>query len=289
MTSGEQRTEPAVPTFTSDRDEPEQLTDASVVPQWQTYLRDLPACKRRRPLTPHDRALYRDAVVEALRAGAKVNHIAAFLHTSNQRVTGLFNPAIGSAKESAVDRVERIIRGRIMDDTYQVHHVIPTQAEFSEEFEVSLATVVKASAPLLKAGLLLGFPARGTVVADPRKPPTGGSLRVKTPAGQWETWPLPFTQTRKIRGTIIRRIKDGTYPGGSRIPGARRLAKEFDTSIGAAKNALLLLAKQGILCVAEYTRKGTFVHPEARKRLNSTLVSSLTSTGTYGNRAMESE
>lgn len=62
---------------------------------------------------------------------------------------------------------------------------------------------------------------------------------------------------RQIAAEIIRRIEDGTYPPGSRVPSTLEIAQEFDVVNATAAKAMRQVREQG------YTRGevglGTFV------------------------------
>lgn len=76
-----------------------------------------------------------------------------------------------------------------------------------------------------------------------------------------------MTQSPHIRAVITARIKDGTYPEGSRIPGLKALTEEFGATEGTLKSALRPLRKQGVLSGTR--QEGTFVHSSARSLLAS--------------------
>ncbi|MDU8998746.1 GntR family transcriptional regulator [Streptomyces mirabilis] len=137
--------------------------------------------------------------------------------------------------------------------------MIPPKHRLCVELGVSLSSVVRALARLTGAGVAFSVRARGTVIVGPGNLPTGPTLRVRTPSRHVETWTLPSGQGARIRDVVTARVKDGTYPEGSRIPGMPVLAEEFGTTEGTAKHALKPLKKQGIL--AGTRQGGTLVPP----------------------------
>ncbi|GAA3227477.1 GntR family transcriptional regulator [Streptomyces sp. XM83C] len=50
---------------------------------------------------------------------------------------------------------------------------------------------------------------------------------------------------RQIAAEIIRRIQDGTYPPGSRVPSTLELAQEFDVVNATAAKAMRHVREQG--------------------------------------------
>ncbi|MGW2523962.1 GntR family transcriptional regulator [Streptomyces sp. NPDC001617] len=161
--------------------------------------------------------------------------------------------------------METFLRAGIADGTYQVGDVLPSPARLCVQLRVGDESVRRALARLAHAGLTLGVSALGTVVTNPDDPPSGSTLQVRTRSGQIQTWTLPMTQSPHIRAVITARIKDGTYPEGSRIPGTKALTEEFGTTEGTLKSALRPLKKQGILSGTR--QEGTFVHSSARSLL----------------------
>jgi len=60
-----------------------------------------------------------------------------------------------------------------------------------------------------------------------------------------------------IKNLIKKRILDGTYPLGARIPGEVEFSEEFDVHRLTARHALTLLVQEGYL--ERYRKRGTFV------------------------------
>ncbi|MFH1483067.1 MAG: response regulator [Chloroflexota bacterium] len=70
----------------------------------------------------------------------------------------------------------------------------------------------------------------------------------------------------KVRGEILRRIKEGIYPPGSRLPGGAGLALEFGVALMTVRQALDALVDKGY--IVRKQGKGTFVvSPVGRKRV----------------------
>ena len=70
----------------------------------------------------------------------------------------------------------------------------------------------------------------------------------------------------KVRGEILRRIKEGIYPPGSRLPGGAGLALEFGVAPMTVRQALDALQDKGY--IVRKQGKGTFVvSPVGRKRV----------------------
>ncbi|MFF7469906.1 GntR family transcriptional regulator [Streptomyces sp. NPDC008092] len=173
----------------------------------------------------------------------------------------------GLDEASEAHRVETVLRAGIADGTYEVGDVLPSPERLCVQLGVRDESVRRALARLAQAGLTLGVSALGTVVTDPDEPPSGSTIQVRTRSGQIQTWTLPRTQSPHIRAVITARIKDGTYPEGSRIPGTKALTEEFGTTEGTLKSALRPLKKRGILSGTR--QEGTFVDSSARSRLAS--------------------
>jgi GntR family transcriptional regulator len=61
----------------------------------------------------------------------------------------------------------------------------------------------------------------------------------------------------EIKNVIKKRIFEGTYPFGTKIPGEHDLAKEFGVNRQTARHALTLLVQEGYL--NRFRKRGTFV------------------------------
>ncbi|MGW3651061.1 GntR family transcriptional regulator [Streptomyces sp. NPDC000878] len=267
MTSGEPYAGPVNQMGADARGEAPRRPFASGAPPWQQHLKELPVYTPGVRLTHDDRALYANAVTAAHRAGGSMLGIAAFLGCPSGLVHRLVDLGEGLDEASGAHRVETVLRARIADGTYRVGDVLPSRERLCVELGVLDDSVRRALARLAHAGLTLGISALGTVVMDPDAPPTGSTLQVRKRSGQIQTWTLPRTQSPHIRDVVTARIKNGTYPEGSRIPGTKALTEEFGTTEGTLKSALRPLKQRGILSGTR--QKGTFVHSSARSLLNS--------------------
>ena len=238
------------------------------VPEWQQHLQELPVYTPDVQLRRADRSLYAAASAKARKAGASTTAIAAFLGCSVGLVQRLLE-SVGVLDDSYDVRcAETILRNRISTGTYQVGDALPAVKELWKELDVPFDSVLRALARLEGKGIVLRFQNRGYVVTDPDAPPTGLSMQVRTQTGKVATWPLPGTKSH-IRGIVTARIKDGTYPIGSRIPGNRALAKEFGITEKQVSYLLRSLRAQGLTTTEGPGPRGTFVHPSARNRLMS--------------------
>lgn len=239
----------------------------AAAPQWQTHLQGLPAYKSG-GLTPKGRELYSEALVSAGRDGGSMHEIAAFLGCPRWVVTAFLDLA-NEGGPPACRRVADILRSRIDNGTYRVGDVLLTRGQMSKHFGVSIPTVSRALAQLDVAGRTLAFPARGTVVIDPHAPIAGPTLQVRMPWGKTETWHLPNALGPHIRAVITERIKNGTYPEGSTIPGLHALIREFGGTFGMTAAAVNALRRQGLVATATPAASGTIVVPGARSRLRN--------------------
>ncbi|MFF3372017.1 GntR family transcriptional regulator [Streptomyces sp. NPDC002680] len=267
MTSGEPYAGPVDQMGAAARAKERRHPPASDAPPWQQHLIELPDYTPGVRFTHDDRTRYANAVAAAHRAGGSMFGIAAFLGCPSGLVHRLVDLGEGLDEASEAHRVETVLRARISDGTYRVGDVLPSRDRLCVELGVLDDSVRRALARLAHAGLTLGISALGTVVMDPDAQPLGPTLRVRKQSGQIQTWTLPRTQSPRIRDVVIARIKDGTYPEGSRIPGTKALTEEFGTTEGTLKSALRPLRKRGILSGTR--QRGTVVHSSARSLLTS--------------------
>lgn len=68
-----------------------------------------------------------------------------------------------------------------------------------------------------------------------------------------------------IRSMVKKRLLDGTYPLGSKIPSEMELSKEFNVHRLTVRHALLLLVQEGYL--KRFRKRGTFVAKQAKEFL----------------------
>ena len=267
MTSGGNHAQPAFPTRHGSREIRAQRNASRTVPQWRQYLKQLPAYDPGAHLTARDRELYRAAIAQAHRDGGSVQDMAAFLSRSTSSVRTLLDEA-GLRTTSTADEVAGTFRDWITDGTYQVADVLPAKQQLCEELGVTRDAVTRAIGRLAAEGLLLSVCGRGTVATDPRMPPSGPELRVRTASGEWETWTVRADPSdQRIRDTVIDRVLDGTYPEGDKIPSFRTLAQEFGVLHHTVDRALAPLKQSGLLVTRH--GGGTFMHRKARSWLQS--------------------
>lgn len=67
----------------------------------------------------------------------------------------------------------------------------------------------------------------------------------------------------QIKNVIKKRIFEGTYPIGTKIPGEHELSKEFGVNRQTARHALTVLVQEGYL--NRFRKRGTFVSNRARE------------------------
>ncbi|AZS87244.1 GntR family transcriptional regulator [Streptomyces griseoviridis] len=236
-------------------------TSTTSILSWQADLKDLPRYTGRR-LTASEWTTHRSAITAASRKGATLREIATFLGAPPASVHRYID------RDPQAITVETMLRARIDDGTYPLHSQLPTQKEIAKEAGTSPQIADLALDRLAEAGLATRFPGLGAVVTDPDKPPQGPILTVRTRSGKPATRtfpPTPGNATDRVRATVTRRIQDGTYPEGSRIPCHDDLAREFATQTVVITAALKPLRLRRVLKTIR--SKGTYVHPEARTLL----------------------
>ncbi|MGW3308302.1 GntR family transcriptional regulator [Streptomyces sp. NPDC001073] len=164
------------------------------------------------------------------------------------------------------EQIAAVLRGRIKDGTYPAGSLLPPHQVLIEEFGVSHAPVEHACRALRNEGLLVAVPGRGTVVVDPLNPPTEREVLVRRSEDKSERWPAPGSNrdvVARIAAAVRRRIADGTYRSGARIPTVAELAEEFGARTWLAREAVDALKEGGLL----HSRNphGHFVGPDVRK------------------------
>lgn len=77
-------------------------------------------------------------------------------------------------------------------------------------------------------------------------------------------WIMSIDRTRRmwtqIADVILRRIKDGTYPPGSKIPSVVQIATEFEVANSTAQRAMEAVRAEGL--TRSEAGMGTFVLTE---------------------------
>ncbi|MFC4506546.1 MULTISPECIES: GntR family transcriptional regulator [Streptomyces] len=254
------------PPSSNPTDRPEQKAPSptpDTVPAWQRPLQGLPTYPRQALITGSDKERYRTAIAKAYKAKGSIRDISAFIGRSFgwvnkqlceagvvMRSRGGYRHVSGIERGKMSTHVEKALRDRITDGTYEIGTRIPGSVSLGKEFGTSDRTVRAAMGRLEAAGLLLSVPGRGTVVTDPQNPPAGPNLRVRTGPGQWETWTIQEqsrTNYGRIRTVIIARIADGTYPPGHSIPSRTELTEELGARYSSIHRSLKRLEERGLL------------------------------------------
>ncbi|MFD4578180.1 winged helix-turn-helix domain-containing protein [Streptomyces sp. NPDC058417] len=184
-------------------------------------------------------------------------------------------------REALSGQVAAVIRSRIADGVYTVGSVLPPRPLLADELGVSRSTLDLACRALRNEGLLAVVPGRGrgTVVIDPLKPP-GREVLARRGAGEYEKWPgrgATRDTVERITAAIRKRIADGTYRPGGRIPTVTELAMEFGARTWLAREAVDSLREEGVV----YCRRpaGHFVRPGAAARADGSMPTTRQSGG----------
>ncbi|MCX4564403.1 GntR family transcriptional regulator [Streptomyces phaeochromogenes] len=196
-----------------------------------------------------------------------------------QAISGRGNLVPGpQAAQSAARQVQgitKIIRERLADGTYAVGTWLPGTSVLAVEFDVSTNTVQAALRSLKQEKLLASLNPQGTYVIDPQHPCA----------------PPPDTRSHHvaIEKVIRERLRNGTYPPGSRLPTYAELASEFGAGHTTISNALQLLRKEGLVSERQrskrvYARRSASEHPGADRNITGEIeqiAPSRLSDGTY--------
>ncbi|MGW3651686.1 GntR family transcriptional regulator [Streptomyces sp. NPDC000878] len=183
-------------------------------------------------------------------------------------------PAGRSPDRTDQDRAEGILRARIADGTYTVCTKIPPFARLSEELGIPLWKVRQAVRRLADAGLMVTLMGLGTVVTDPRAPSAESAHRVSVGGGGQETWTIlqpGVTNAAHIRAVVTKRLTDGTYPPGARLPTLKVLADEFGVSNVVVQKALGQLKRKQLL-LNHVSQKGLFAAPAPEQKPSSGVL-----------------
>jgi DNA-binding GntR family transcriptional regulator len=131
-------------------------------------------------------------------------------------------------------KIEQIIRARIADSTYAVRTWLPSARALAAEFGVSTITVRGAQTPLKREKLLASVPTLGTYVVDPHQPGVPPPGRASHDAA-------------RIGKALRERLRDGTYPPGSRLPTNAELSAEFEVRPNMISKALKPIRSEGLV------------------------------------------
>jgi GntR family transcriptional repressor for pyruvate dehydrogenase complex len=78
------------------------------------------------------------------------------------------------------------------------------------------------------------------------------------------------TATEQLAERLTQRITSGVYAPGSRLPGERELAEQFDVSRATVRSALQVLASRGIITIRN--RSGAYVQVPSAGRVSQSLL-----------------
>ncbi|MFE9687165.1 GntR family transcriptional regulator [Streptomyces sp. NPDC006285] len=148
------------------------------------------------------------------------------------------------------DNIARTLRKRLRDGTYAAGTPLPSQAQLAAEFGVSHCPVQIAVNTLRGEGLLASHAKAGTraVVLPARK--DDGVLGACEPTGtlaEPTTTPARRFKAKDVESVIRKRLSDGTYAAGTRLPAQPRIAAEFEVSLGTVAKALTRMRREGLL------------------------------------------
>ena len=76
---------------------------------------------------------------------------------------------------------------------------------------------------------------------------------------------MAIDKQQEFRDFILRGIRDGIYPGGSKLPGSRELVEPSGCAFTVVQTALNSLVREGILY--SVPRQGTYVREDWNQRI----------------------
>lgn len=152
-------------------------------------------------------------------------------------------------------RIAEDIRNRIRLGDPPAGAMLPSEAALARTYGVARGTVRQAVAELERSGLVASEAGRGRRVIG--KGPT------TTPR-------TAVTQYEAIAETVRERIENGELLPGRQLPGEAAMAGEFGVSKGTARQALQLLATEGL--IAAVHGKGWFVGGPEHAQTRADLV-----------------
>ncbi|MDX3101090.1 GntR family transcriptional regulator [Nonomuraea angiospora] len=152
-------------------------------------------------------------------------------------------------------RIAQDIRSRILQGDPPAGTMLPSEASLARTYGVARGTVRQAVAELERSGLVASEAGRGRRVmgSDP-------ATVTRAAATQYET----------IAETLRKRIDSGDLVAGQQLPGEAAIAEEFGVSKGTARQALQLLAGEGL--IAAVHGKGWFVGGPEHARTRADAV-----------------
>ncbi|MFE7036880.1 GntR family transcriptional regulator [Streptomyces sp. NPDC057621] len=137
------------------------------------------------------------------------------------------------------------IRQRLLDGTYRLGTVLPSQRSLAVEFNASSTLIAKALRPFKDAGVLRAHPPSGTVVVGRIDPTT------PVPQEAADRRALEVAKRKELaertRRVIRERLANGQYGPGSQIPTRSALCREFGVPASVLRAALRPLHVDGTL------------------------------------------
>lgn len=141
-------------------------------------------------------------------------------------------------------QIAELIRQRIAEGLYPPGSYLPSEAVLTAEFRVARNTLRRALTLLERERLIATITTKGRIV-----------LGRDAPATNLEQKLVYVSIAADLRGQIIR----GELAAGRRLPGELSLAHRYGASRNTVRQALSLLAAEGLIVVAH--GKGRFVRP----------------------------
>ncbi|MEU7322596.1 GntR family transcriptional regulator [Streptomyces griseoviridis] len=172
-----------------------------------------------------------------------------------------------TARPAPGELTQGALRAWLRQQGYQNGDVLPPADLLAAQLGVHGDRVFAVLDCLARQGEVLAFPGRGIVITDPAVS-LNGRVRVRTALDSWSNWTVPRTN-HLIAIVVTRRIADGTYPAGGRVPSLASIAAEFAVSKGEAWTALAPVRARGLLRRCGAAWRGFEVHPNARSILRS--------------------
>lgn len=154
-----------------------------------------------------------------------------------------------SDSASSIALANRLMR-RIFDGAYPVGSKLPPVREMAEEFGVNRLVVREALKRLEALGIVRIHRGSGTYADDVEI--TGG-LKDENGPGQSSVSTLSIGLANKL----MRRIVDGAYPAGSKLPPEREMADEFGVNRLVVREALKRIEAMGIVRIRHGS--GTYI------------------------------
>jgi len=230
-------------------------------PRWQKHLKGAHVPRKGFQFKGSEGEKTKEAILAAYADGGGLREIASFLGRSYGSVRSIVSDAgilrsRGGVREitpgllTPQERAEKSLRDLIASEACKPHHKLPPLKHLAHAAGVCRTTLANAAVKLQMEKLLLLVPGRGYVVIDPSDPPKGNTLQVCVHPGRWEKWLIGnegATNADYLKKALMRKIQEGTWPAGSRVPSQESIAGRFGTPLTAVQSALHSLEKQGQL------------------------------------------